>query len=209
MLKILVADDHAIVRKGVIQILRDEFPTAEISDVSNAEDLIQQVIAAEWDIVITDLSMPGRSGLEALKQIKISKPSLPVLILSMHPEEHYAVRVLKAGASGYLNKEAAPDELVKAVNLNLKGKKYINEATAEAMASNLSLDHSQLPHQLLSDRELEVMKLIAIGYSISEISEKLSLSVTTVSTYRTRILAKLQIKTNASLILYALENKLC
>jgi DNA-binding NarL/FixJ family response regulator len=209
MLKILVADDHAIVRKGVIQILRDEFPTAEISDVSNAEDLIQQVIAADWDIVITDLSMPGRSGLEALKQIKLSKPSLPVLILSMHPEEHYAVRVLKAGASGYLNKEAAPDELVKAVNLNLKGKKYINEATAEAMASNLTLDNNQLPHQLLSDRELEVMKLIAIGYSISEISEKLSLSVTTVSTYRTRILAKLQIKTNASLILYALENKLC
>jgi DNA-binding NarL/FixJ family response regulator len=207
MIKILVADDHAIVRKGVMQILRDEFPAAIIEDVSNAEDLLQRTLTGTWDIVITDLSMPGRSGLDALKQIRLSKPSLPVLVLSMYPEEQYAIRVLKAGAAGYLNKEAAPDELVMAVRQILKGEKYITAFIAGAMSGNISLTNDQLPHQSLSDRELEVMRLIGMGKSVSEIAEMLLLSVTTVSTYRARILSKLQLKNNAAITLYVLENK--
>ena len=209
MLKILVADDHAIVRRGVIQILNDEFPTATIVDVSNAEDLLHHTLTGTWDIVITDLSMPGRSGLDALKQIRISKPSLPVLVLSMYAEEQYAIRVLKAGAAGYLNKEAAPDELVNAVRQILAGGKYITAFIADAMlSSNQSLNSDLPPHQALSDRELEVMRLIGAGKSVSEIAEILLLSVTTVSTYRSRILAKLQLKNNAAITLYVLENKL-
>ena len=207
MLKILVADDHAIVRKGVIQILSDEFPSAIIEDVSNAEDLLHRTLTGTWDIIITDLSMPGRSGLDALKQIRLSKPSLPVLVLSMYPEEQYAIRVLKAGAAGYLNKEAAPDELVMAVRQILKGEKYITAFVAGAMSGNISLTNDELPHQSLSDRELEVMRLIGMGKSVSEIAEMLLLSVTTVSTYRARILSKLQLKNNAAITLYVLENK--
>ena len=207
MLRILVADDHAIVRKGVMQILHDEFPAAIIEDVSNAEDLLHRTLTGNWDIVITDLSMPGRSGLDALKQIRLSKPSLPVLVLSMYPEEQYAIRVLKAGAAGYLNKEAAPDELVMAVRQILKGEKYITAFIAGAMSGNLSLNSDELPHHSLSDRELEVMKLIGVGKSVSEIAEMLLLSVTTVSTYRARILSKLQLKNNAAITLYVLENK--
>ena len=208
MLKILVADDHAIVRRGVMQILRDEFPAATITDVSNAEDLLHLTITGDWDVVITDLAMPGRSGLDALKQIRISKPGLPVLVLSMYSEEQYAIRVLKAGAFGYLNKEAAPDELVTAVRHILAGNKYISSFIAEAMAANLCLNNERLPHHLLSDRELEVMRLLASGMSVSEIAEMLFLSVTTVSTYRTRVLSKLQLKNNAGITLYVLENKL-
>ena len=208
MLKILVADDHAIVRRGVIQILSDEFPAARIEDVSNAEDLLHHTLTGHWDIVITDLSMPGRSGLDALKQIRLSKPALPVLVLSMYVEEQYAIRVLKAGAAGYLNKEAAPDELVTAVRQILAGGKYITAFVAGAMASNQSLSNDLPPHQTLSDRELEVMRLIGAGRSVSEIAEVLLLSVTTVSTYRSRILTKLQLKNNAAITLYVLENKL-
>jgi len=208
MLKILVADDHAIVRRGVMQILRDEFPAATIADVSNAEDLLHLTITKDWDIVITDLSMPGRSGLDALKQIRLSKPDLPVLVLSMHPEEQYAIRVIKAGAFGYLNKDAAPDELVTAVRRILTGNKYISSYIAGAMTANLSLSNEQPPHQLLSDRELEVMKLIAGGMPVSGIAEMLFLSVTTVSTYRARVLTKLQLKNNAAITFYVLENKL-
>ena len=208
MLKILVADDHAIVRRGVIQILRDEFPAASIVDVSNAEDLLHLTLTKDWDIVITDLSMPGRSGLDALKQLRLSKPHLPVLVLSMHPEEQYAIRVINAGAFGYLNKETAPEELVTAVRRILTGHKYISPFVAGAMAASKSLTGEQHPHQLLSDRELEVLKLIARGSSVSEIAEMLILSVTTVSTYRTRVLSKLQLKNNAAITLYVLENKL-
>jgi DNA-binding NarL/FixJ family response regulator len=151
---------------------------------------------------------PGRSGLDSLHQIKQSKPDLPFLVVSMHPEEQYAIRVLKAGASGYLNKETASAELMKAVNRILAGKKYITEKVAEAMATNLNRDEKQLPHQTLSDREFEVMRLIATGKSVSQIAEILSLSTTTVSTYRARVLAKMQISNNAALTLYAIENHL-
>ena len=208
MLRILIADDHTVVRKGLRQILLDEFPNVEITEVGDAEELIKKVMTAKWDVVISDLSMPGRSGLEALQQIKFSCPDLPVLILSIHPEEQYALRALKAGASGYLSKDTAPDELVKAVQKVLLGKKYISQAIAEKLASSFSSDAGSSLHDNLSDREFDVMKLLANGKSVSEIAEILSLSATTVSTYRARLMVKMDLKSNADLTRYAIENKL-
>jgi len=208
MLKILIADDHTVVRKGLRQILLEEFLSAEIEEAVDAEDLMKKVMKKEWDIVISDISMPGRSGLEVLQQIKQHYPRLPVLILSIHPEDQYAVRVLKAGASGYLNKDSAPDELVKAVRQVLLGKKYITPSIAERLASLLDQDPDKQPHESLSDREFEVLRLLASGSAVSEIADKLSLSVTTVSTYRARILAKMNLRNNADLTLYAIKNQL-
>lgn len=208
MLRILIADDHTVVRKGLRQILLDEFSNAEISEVADAEELINKVMSDTWDVVISDLSMPGRSGLDALQQIKLSFPDLPVLILSIHPEEQYAIRALKSGASGYLSKDTAPDELVKAVQRVLLGKKYISQAIAEKLANNFSPDTSLQPHENLSDREFDVMKLLANGKSVSDIAEMLSLSVTTVSTYRARVMVKMTLKSNSDLTRYAIENKL-
>jgi two-component system, NarL family, invasion response regulator UvrY len=208
MLRILIADDHSVVRRGLKQILLDEFPTAHVDEATDADILLKKVIKEEWDVVITDISMPGRSGMEALQQIKLHNPKLPVLVLSVHAEEHYAIRVLKAGASGYLNKESAPEELIKAVNRVLLGKKYITSSIAEQLASGLDKDSDKPPHEMLSDREFEVLKFLAAGKSVSEIAEQLNLSVTTVSTYRARILLKMGFKTNADLTLYAIENKL-
>jgi two-component system, NarL family, invasion response regulator UvrY len=208
MTKILIADDHTVVRRGLKQILLEEFPFAFIDEVGDAEELIKKVMKDEWDVIISDLSMPGRSGLESLQQIKQYHPKLPVLILSVHPEEQYAIRVLKAGASGYLNKDLAPEELVKAVNCVLSGKKYITASIAEKLASTLDLDGEKALHEFLSDREFEVLKFLAAGKSVSDIAEQLSLSVTTVSTYRARIMTKMNLKTNADLTLYAIEHKL-
>jgi len=208
MLRILIADDHSVVRKGLRQILLDDFPTAIIEEVADAEGLIKKVMSARWDIVVSDLSMPGRSGLDALQQIKLSYPDLPVLILSIHPEEQYALRALKAGASGYLSKDTAPDELVKAVQKVLLGKKYISQAIAEKLASNFSSEKVLNSHENLSDREFDVMKLLANGKSVSDIAETLSLSVTTVSTYRARVMVKMSMKSNSDLTRYAIENKL-
>ncbi|MBS1605023.1 MAG: response regulator transcription factor, partial [Bacteroidetes bacterium] len=199
MLKILIADDHTVVRKGLRQILLEEFLSAEIEEAVDAEELMKKVLKKDWDIVVSDISMPGRSGLEVLQQIKQHYPRLPVLILSIHPEDQYAVRVLKAGASGYLNKDSAPDELVKAVRQVLLGKKYITPSIAERLASLLDQDPDKQPHESLSDREFEVLRLLASGSPVSEIAEKLSLSVTTVSTYRARILAKMNLRNNADL----------
>lgn len=208
MLRILIADDHTVVRKGLRQILMDEFPNAHIEEVPDAEELIKKVMAEKWDVVVSDLSMPGRSGLDALQQIKISHPDLPVLILSIHPEEQYALRSLKSGASGYLSKDTAPDELVKAVKKVMLGKKYISQAIAEKLANTFSTDTSLNPHESLSDREFDVMKLLANGKSVSEIAEMLSLSVTTVSTYRARLMVKMNLKSNSDLTKYAIENNL-
>lgn len=208
MLRILIADDHTVVRKGLRQILLDEFPTAIIEEVADAEELIKKVMTAKWDVVVSDLSMPGRSGLDALQQIKLSHPALPVLILSIHPEEQYALRALKSGASGYLSKDTAPDELVKAVQKVLLGKKYISQAIAEKLANTFSSDAVMQSHENLSDREFDVMKLLANGKSVSEIAEMLSLSVTTVSTYRARVMVKMDLKSNSDLTKYAIENKL-
>ena len=208
MLRILIADDHAIIRKGLKQILLEAYPSAIIEEVREAEAAINKTITNEWDILICDLSMPGRSGLDVLQHVKQNLLKLPVLILSIHPEEQYAIRALKAGAAGYLSKDAATEELVKAVQRILQGRKYISSSLAEIMASELDQDTSKQPHELLSDREFHVFKLIADGKSVSEIAEQLSLSITTVSTYRSRILEKMEIKNNADMTRYALENKL-
>lgn len=208
MFRVLIADDHTVVRRGLRQILLEGFPSAYVEEVADAEELIKKIIQSSWDLVISDLSMPGRSGLEALQQIKQIQPKLPVLILSIHPEEQYAVRVLRAGASGYLSKDMAPDELVVAVQKVMLGKKYITDSIAEKLASVLDKDSSKALHESLSDREFTVLKLLAGGKSVSEIAESMFLSVTTVSTYRTRLMNKMNMKSNADLTLYAIENKL-
>ena len=208
MLRILIADDHAIIRKGLKQILLEEYPSAIIEEVNDAEGVIKKTMSDEWDIIICDLSMPGRSGLDVVQQIKQNFPKLPVLILSIHPEEQYAIRVLRAGAAGYLSKDAATEELVKAVQRVLQGRKYVSSAIAEKMAAELDQDTSRPPHEVLSDREFDVFKMIASGKTVSEIAEQLTLSITTVSTYRARILVKMNMKTNAELTRYGLENKL-
>lgn len=207
-MKVLVADDHAIVRKGLKQILLDEYPFGEIEECANAEELLQKANDGQWDVIISDISMPGRSGLEALHQIRLSHPRLPVLILSMHPEEQYAIRALKAGASGYCSKDLAHEELVNAVRRVLTGKKYITPSLAETLATQLDEDSQPEPYKRLSDREFDVFKLLAAGKSVSEIAEALSLSTTTISTYRARVLTKMSLKTNADLTRYALEKKL-
>jgi len=208
MIRILIADDHAIVRKGLKQIIIDEFPSAAIIEVSDVESLVKQVIKENWDVIICDISMPGRSGVDALEQIKQIKPEVPVLMMSMHPEDQYALRVLKAGASGYLNKSSIHDELVKAIHTVRLGRKYITASIAEKLAGTLNAPAGKQPHETLSNREFEILKMIASGISISDIATQLSLSATTVSTYRSRILEKMSMKSNADITRYALENGL-
>jgi two-component system, NarL family, invasion response regulator UvrY len=208
MLKILIADDHAVVRKGLRQILLEEYPSAQIGEVADAESLLSEIIKEDWDIVITDMNMPGRSGLDALSQIKQMAPQLPVLIMSMYPEDQYALRVLKAGASGYLGKDNIHDDIIKAIQSVQLGKKFITPTVAEKLANALGEDNSLQPHETLSDREFEVLKLLASGKAVSDIASQLSLSATTVSTYRSRIMEKMNMRTNAELTRYALEKKL-
>jgi len=206
--RFLIADDHTVVREGLRQMLQDAFPSAHVEEVSDGEDLLRRVMADSWDLVISDITMPGRSGLEVLKQIKQNHPKLPVLILSMHQEDHYAIRALKAGASGYLNKDCDQKELVEAINRLMLGKKYITFSVAEKLTSNFEKDAEKLPHELLSDREFEVFKSLASGKTVSDIADQLFLSTNTVSTYRARILTKMHLKSNAELTVYAMENKL-
>jgi DNA-binding NarL/FixJ family response regulator len=163
---------------------------------------------SEWDVVITDINMPGRSGVEALHQVKQINPAIPVLIMSMYPEDHYALRVLKGGASGYLSKETIHEDLIKAIQTILNGRKFITPTIAEKLAGALDAGASREPHELLSDREFDVLKMLAQGKSVSEIADQLALSATTVSTYRSRILDKMKMRTNADLTRYALEKKL-
>jgi len=207
-MRILIADDHAIVRRGLSEILLEEYPSAFVEEVGDADTLLNKALAGNWDIVISDLMMPGRSVLEVLQQIRQHAAQLPVLILGIFPEEQYATRVLKAGASGYINKDAAPTELVKAVQRILQGRKYITPNIAEMLASDLNLSTDKAPHELLSDREFHVMKLLAEGKTITDIAEMLSLSPTTISTYRARIMEKMKMRANAELARYALENRL-
>jgi two-component system invasion response regulator UvrY len=208
MIRVLVADDHAIVRKGLRQIITDAYPTAQITEVSNVESLISEVLKSGWDLVITDINMPGRSGVEALHQVKQIDPRLPVLIMSMYPEDQYALRVLKGGASGYLSKETIHEDLVKAIQAILLGRKFITPSIAEKLAGALDAGGSKELHETLSDREFDVLKMLAQGKSVSEIADQLALSATTVSTYRSRIMEKMRMKTNADLTRYALEKKL-
>lgn len=209
MLRILITDDHAIIRKGLEQIIREAYPSAVIREACDAESAMKEMLKNEFNVVICDLSMPGgRSGLDVLQYVKQNFPKTPVLILSIHPEEQYAIRTLKAGAAGYLSKDTATDELVNAMQRVLQGRKYISPSIAEKMATELEQDNNKPPHELLSDREFHVFRLLAEGRAVSGIAEELSLSLTTVSTYRARILAKMSMKNNAELTRYALENKL-
>lgn len=207
-MRILLADDHPVVRRGLTDILLEAYPFAEITAVSDAEELVKRVLKEPFDLVITDLSMPGRSGLDALHQIKKYYLKLPVLVLSVHSEEQYALRVLKEGAAGYLSKDQATDELINAIDQIRSGRKYITPSIAQKLASELGSDTTKASHETLSNREFEIFKLIAAGKSISEIAAGLFLSVTTVSTYRSRILTKMNMKTNAELTRYAIEHEL-
>ncbi|HEV2481916.1 MAG TPA: response regulator transcription factor [Puia sp.] len=207
-MRFLIADDHAIVRKGLAGVLREEFPSAEVVEVGDAESLFKTALKGEFELIISDLSMPGKSGLEILYEIKQHHPDIPVLILSIHPEELYGTRVLRAGASGYLNKDAPPTVLVKAIRWILQGRKYITPTIAEKLADDVSFNKEKTSHELLSNRELDVMKLLAAGESLIRIGEKLSISPSTVSSFRSRILKKMQLASNAELTRYCIEHGL-
>ena len=208
MIKILIADDHAIVRRGLKQIVAEEPDMLVAGEAQNEEEVLALLGSGEWDIVILDITMPGRSGLEVLRELRQMRPTLPVLMLSMHPEDQFAVRALKAGAAGYMTKEAAPDELVKAIRKVLEGGKYVSSALAEKLVRGLAPPSERVPLEALSEREYQVMKMIASGWTVSTIAEELKLSVKTVSTYRARILAKMRLRSNAELTHYAIQNGL-
>jgi DNA-binding NarL/FixJ family response regulator len=207
-MRILITDDHAVVRQGLKQILAEEFKRAEFGEAASAAEAIDRVWKETWDVVVLDITMPGRSGLEVLKEIKKSKPKLPVLVLSMHPDDQVAVRLLKIGASGYMTKESAPNELVGAVKKVMAGGRYISGSLAEKMASYLAIDVQTPPHERLSDREFLVLRLIASGKTPTQIAKELGLSVKTISTYRMRILEKMDMANNAELTHYAIQNNL-
>lgn len=207
MKKILIADDHAIVRRGLMQVLTDGMSGLEIDQAEDGHQAVDKVRKGDFDLLLLDISMPGKNGVDVLKQVKQLKPELPVLILSMYAPEQYALRLLRAGASGYLNKEAAPELLVKAVSVVAAGKKFITPEVAELMAEKLGDKQGALEdgerHTLLSDRELHVFLALAVGQSLTDIGQQLSLSVKTIASYRSRILQKMQMKTNAEMTLYA------
>jgi DNA-binding NarL/FixJ family response regulator len=208
MIRVLIADDHSILRRGLIEILMRELKGAVCGEAENAEQVLAQVQSHNWDLVILDVSMPGRSGIDILDDLKRMRPKLPVLVLSMHPEEQYGKRVLRAGASGYLNKDSAPEELIRAIGKVLAGGRYVSSALAEKLALELHQGEGQPLHGTLSNRELEVLRMIGSGKTVSQIAEQLHLSVTTISTYRARILVKMNMTTSAELMHYALSNRL-
>jgi DNA-binding NarL/FixJ family response regulator len=208
LIKVLIADDHPVVRRGLRRILEDEVDMEVTDEARNAQETLDLASKKECDVLVLDIEMPGRSGLDVLKELKKYRPKLPVLVLSIHSEEQFAVRVLRAGAVGYLTKETAPEELVKAIRRVYGGGKYISASVAEKLASELDLGNGKAPHMTLSDREFEVLLMIGSGKTISQIAEELSISVKTISTYRARILEKMWMKTNAELTHYAIENRL-
>ncbi len=207
-MRILIADDHSIIRKGLMHILQEAYPSAFIKEAEDAEDVIKVSFSGYWDIVVCDLSMPGQSGLEVVRHMKQHFPKTPVLVLSMYPEKQYAVRALKAGAAGYLSKESAPEELLKAVRTILLGRKHISPDTADNLLNELENWNDKAPHESLSPREFVVFQLVSTGKSVSAIAKQLSVAVSTVSTYKTKILLKMKMKSSADLTRYALENKL-
>jgi two-component system, NarL family, invasion response regulator UvrY len=207
-MKILIADDHAVVREGLKQILSGVPGAEEIDEAPDGQEVLRKIEIKEYDIVLLDISMPGKSGLEVLKEIKLLKPKIPVLMLSIYPEGQYATRVLKAGASGYLTKDSATDELVTAVEKVVNGGRYITPSLAEKLASDFSQEYDKRPHEYLSDREFEVFKMIAAAKSIKEIADKLFISVKTVSTYKARIYEKMNMSNNSELTQYAIDNGL-
>ena len=208
-IRIIIADDHAIVREGLKQILADSGDMVVAGDAENGADAIRLARRGDSDVLLLDISMPDRSGIEVLKQIKKETPTLAVLMLSMHREDQYAIRSLKAGASGYLNKQSAPAELVDAIRLVASGRKYISAALAQELANQVSDEHRDVPpHETLSDREYQTLVMIASGKSVSDIAGELSLSVKTISMYRSRLLQKMKLRHNAELTHYAIKNHL-
>ncbi len=208
MIKLLLADDHTLVRKGLIQILFEFSDIESIDEAKDGKEALKKIYAHDYDLVLLDISLPGRSGLDVLKQIKSIRPDLQVLILSMHPEEQYAVRALRAGAAGYVTKESAPDELMEAIRKVVRGGKYITSTLAERLAFEIDIKSGADLHESLSDREYQVMCMIASGKTVKDIGEILDLSVKTISTHRARILRKMSMKNNAQLIHYAIKNSL-
>ena len=208
IVKIIVVDDHAVVRRGLIQILESMQEVNSVSEASSGNELIELLKEDEYDVVVLDISMPGKSGLDVLKEIKTIKQNISVLILSIHPEEQYAVRALKAGASGYITKDSAPEELVTAVQRIMGGRKYISQSLAEKLAGSYDISSPKLPHEILSDREFEVFKMIASGNTVSNIAESLFLSAKTISTYQSRIYEKTGLKSRSEITLYAIKNGL-
>lgn len=209
MLKVLIADDHTMIRQGLRQVLLKVFSSALIGEACNAAEALEQIRKKDWDLAVMDITMPGRSGLDILRDIKLTRPNLPVLIMSMHGEDQFALRVLKAGAAGFISKHSAADELVKAIEKILAGGRYVSAAVAEKMVSDLGREETRnLPHESLSDRELQVMCMFAMGKTNKQVAQELSLSVKTISTYRARILEKMNMKSNAELTRYAIKGGL-
>ena len=208
MIKVLIADDHPVVREGLKRIIQETPDITIADDAENGQEVIDKVRRNEYQAIILDMVMPGMSGLDILKQLKSEKPKLPILILSMYPDDQYAIRALRAGAAGYLTKNKAPKELILAIRQVCSGKRYITPAVAENLASCLDADPSKIPHGSLSDREYQVMRMIASGKSVKDIADGISLSVPTISTYRSRILEKMKMKNNAEITYYAIKHGL-
>jgi DNA-binding NarL/FixJ family response regulator len=208
MIRVVIADDHAVVREGLKQIINEQADMRVVSEAANGSDALEKARSENCEVVVLDLNLPTYSGLDILKELHSTRPNLPVLMLSIHSEEQFAVRLLRAGAAGYLSKESAPEELVRAIQKVVSGGKYISPTLAERLAFEIDGASDKLPHETLSDREFQVLRLIAAGRTVKEIGEGLSLSVKTVSTYRARILEKMNLKTNAELIHYAIQNGL-
>ena len=208
MIRILIADDHGIVRKGLKQIVADNPDMVVAGEAASGQEALELAQAQDFDVAIIDIAMPGRGGLEILKSLRTQSPSLKIIMLSMYSEEQYAIRSLRDGASAYLTKANATDELIKAIETVASGKRYITQSVAERLASYIEEEGSRLPHENLSDRELQVFVMIGSGKSVSEIAEELSLSIKTISTYRARLLEKMGMDSNAQLIKYAVEHRL-
>lgn len=207
-LKILIADDHPVVRRGLKEILAESPAIAEIGEAEHPQQILDLAQTSTWDVVILDLGLPGRGGLDVLRELRQLKPRLPVLILSMQPEDQYAIRALRAGAAGYLTKDAAPHHLLDAIRKLSEGGRFLTDAVADQLADQLTVDPARLPHETLSDREYQILKLIGSGATVGAIADRLSLSTKTVSTYRARVLQKMHMKNNAELVQYAIRQRL-
>jgi len=207
-MKILITDDHPVVRRGIRHIIAEQYPECTVDEAPSGSSAFKMTQNSDYDLVVMDISLPDENGIDLLRRIKERKPALPVLMMSILPEEHYAIRALKSGASGYLPKESAPDELINALRKVLSGGIYVSQALGEQMAMILQGEGNAVPHETLSEREFQIMRMIASGKKLKTIGEELSLSIKTVSTHRTRILSKMKMNNNAELTAYALQNRL-
>ena len=208
MTRILLVDDHPIVRQGIKQVLADAFNPAVVGEAANAQEGMSEVLGTDWDVMVLDITLPGASGLDLLKDLRRERPTLPVLVLSMHPPEQFARRAMSAGASGYLSKDSPPIELVKAVGEVIAGRRYLNPAVIDELATTLQPGRSEPAHAVLSDREYQVLRMIASGLTVSQVAARLMLSVKTVSTYRARVLEKMNMSTTAELMHYGIQHNL-